>query len=280
MKWDTPPRFDRSQFDGKRPNAVRASRTREGWESTGISFADLGKMHVQRRAKVQERRLPTPRWALNDEQLRELLIVYLEERFYIAPEETEGLTLIERRKLVSWKAEHYLPEKRKLLDKWLLDYHAIATSRNETLSDDEAQNRLCSVNGCQPAYDGDQAREKLAEIDLHNKRIEIQGLDTDIVLTEKGHAKVIAALVYLYYRLGWDSVTVAEQLGLKSPHVRIVLYRLHAAWRKHLSHRHERMGEGVKDPEGNPQGAYSSTGSTIPSLNNTEPLATFFEGAQ
>jgi len=39
---------------------------------------------------------------------------------------------------------------------------------------------------------------------------------------------VVAAVVYLYFRMGYDSVEVAEQLRLKSPHVHQTIWKL--AW--------------------------------------------------
>jgi hypothetical protein len=107
----------------------------------------------------------------------------------------------------------------------------------------------------------DIAREYLAKKKLHDLEIQIQNIDTDLVLTDKGHAEMIAAIVYLYYRLGWDSVTVAEQLSLKPPHIRQVLARLHATWTKSLSHRF-RSNESGKDTAVNPQGAECLSGGT------------------
>lgn len=268
-KWDPQPRFDRSQFDGKRPRAVSGE--------TGIAFSDFARMHVQRRAKVQERRLPTPKWALRDEWLRELLVVYLEERFYVTP--VPETSLQARLKVARLAALSYAPRKRQLLDNMLDYYYKLATIGNTDMSDEEAIETFTTLKyfGGQYPLNADIARGKLAERSLHNLEIEIQNIDTDLVLTDKGHAEVIASLVYLYYRLGWDSVTVAEQLGLKSPHVRIVLYRLHATWRKHLSHREGRIAEEGQDSLENLQGDQGSAG-VAPSSQQYEPLAEIFEG--
>ena len=45
-------------------------------------------------------------------------------------------------------------------------------------------------------------------------------------MTQRGHAELIAALVYLYYRMGYTSVDCAEALTLKPPHCRQILSRL------------------------------------------------------
>src|SRR5438874_2146156 len=74
--------FDRHQFAGRRTRAVSATKTREGWDSTGISFGDLGSMSVKHRNVQWERRLPTPQWAVNDEQLRAVVLRFAEDRLY------------------------------------------------------------------------------------------------------------------------------------------------------------------------------------------------------
>src|SRR5437667_11305349 len=62
------PKFDENQFAGRRAKAVHATKTADDWESTGISFHDLGGMHIQHRKVCHVRRLKTPGWAMNDEQ--------------------------------------------------------------------------------------------------------------------------------------------------------------------------------------------------------------------
>jgi hypothetical protein len=69
------PRFDRTQFAGRRSKAVSAK--------TGISFADFGNMHIHHREVCQERRLKTPTWAVNDLQLRQVVLRFAEDRLYI-----------------------------------------------------------------------------------------------------------------------------------------------------------------------------------------------------
>src|SRR5258708_232347 len=134
MSW-TNPRFDKYAFAGRRTKAISATKTKTGWDSTGIAFADFQQMHVMRREKVQERRLPTPNWAIRDDLLRQLIVVYLEERFYVRPNET--LTLVERLQVARAAAEHYCPMKRQLLEEWLADYHSLCTHGRKDLTDDE-----------------------------------------------------------------------------------------------------------------------------------------------
>ena len=64
------------------------------------------------------------------------------------------------------------------------------------------------------------------------------------ITEHSGGAGFIVSIVYLYYRVGMDSVGVAAELGLKPPHVRMVLWRLHDTWEKMES------SHGVVDCEG------------------------------
>lgn len=276
MSWSQP-KFDKFAFDGRRTKAVSATRTRGGWDTTGLSFGDFSTMHIQRREKVKERRLPTPKWSVRDDMLRELLVVHLEERFYLEP--TAGFTLIERLTTARQRAEYYLPRKRELLRDWLKDYHTLCVSgivgvKAELISDERAIEVFTSLKqiGGQLPLNADVARDYLTKKSLHDLEIQIQNIDTDIVLTERGHAEVIVAIVYLYYRLGWDSVAVAEQLGLKSPHVRQVLARLHSTWSSRLSHVYESSGD-AKD-QANLTSADVSGGAASPPF---EPLSAIFE---
>jgi hypothetical protein len=231
-------------------------------------------MHTLRRARVQERRLPTPKWAIRDEWLRLLLVVYLEERFYCRPAPDLDLTV--RLDLARKSALYYAPRKRELLDQWIDDYHTITQTQLHEFSDDEILEAflgLREIKGQLP-IDVSLARDYLTNKKLHNLEIQIQNIDTDLVLTDKGHAEVIVSVVYLYYRLGWDSVTIAEELGLKSPHVRQVLARLHGTWEQSLSHldKESRKTAGEQDPNGNPQGAADLEGGT-----SSAPSAPFDE---
>jgi hypothetical protein len=268
MSWQEP-RFDKHAFAIRRTKAVS--------QTTGISFQDFSRMHVHRREKVQERRLPTPKWAVRDDYLRELIVTYLEERFYVKPNTV--LFLTERLKIARAAAEHYAPYKRQLLEDWLEDYHSLCVNGRKDLTDQEAITAYVNLRaiGGQLPLDADVAREYLAGKKIHDLEIQIQNIDTDIVLTERGHAEVIAAIVYLYYRLGWDSVTVAEQLQLKSPHVRQVLARLHSTWTASLSHLYPDSGGAGQDQENRQSGDVNGA---TPAPPNEEPLAAFFEDSK
>jgi len=131
--------------------------------------------------------LPTPTWAVNDSALRKLIVAYMEKRAGISP--GKG-TLPERLERARQAALRQHPEMNATLDRLSRKY----------------------VTAKRP-------KRKRA------LQIEIEGLDTTLRISENG-AAVIAAVVYLYYRVGLDSPGIAEVLRLKPPHVRIVLYRM------------------------------------------------------
>src|SRR5438309_8394232 len=68
--------FDRWQFDRPGPHAVSAT--------TRIAWADFARMHVSHRDPFPLRR-PVPEWVLNDEQLREVIVSFLETRAQCGP---------------------------------------------------------------------------------------------------------------------------------------------------------------------------------------------------
>lgn len=148
-------------------------------------------MHVYRREKGRLRRGPSPEWAQNNEQTTELILKFLEARFYTKCEGSNA----ERRQQVEKAAASCLPQMRQALADHVLRYNAAVKSG---------------------------ATEK----ELETIAIEIQNQDTQIVLTERGVPAILSAVVYCYYRLGWDSTAIAEEFGVKPPMVRIWLYRL------------------------------------------------------
>lgn len=154
---------------------------------TCLSFQDYESMHTHTRKQAGERRLPTPEWALNDKLLRERLVAFMEARYQI--QQCTG-TLAKRIKRCRAKA----------------------LARRPALE--------ATVNRLNRAY--------VAETDPARRReleVEIENFDTTVRIMDKGLA-LVAAVVYFYYRCCLDSVAVAEETGIKPPHVRAMLYRL------------------------------------------------------
>jgi hypothetical protein len=190
-----PPAFDKHQFAGRRSRAVSAHYTPEGWETTGISFSDYESMHVNRRERVQERRLDTPSWAVNDEELREVILKFCERRLYLI------------------KGRHHIPN----------------LSQEERLGRIRQFERM-RLKQWERIYQEHLEKYKtLPEKDKATFEIQLRNADMQVHLYRRGNAAMATAIVYLYYRLGYDSVTVAEALHINSPLVRQYLAKLHNA---------------------------------------------------
>lgn len=59
----------------------------------------------------------------------------------------------------------------------------------------------------------------------------IENVDTQICISERG-ASIAVAVLHYYYRLGMDSVGIAQLLHLKPPHIRQLLYRLNCTYKQ------------------------------------------------
>jgi len=186
------PRFDNYQFAGRRQKAVSSE--------TGIAFSDYARMHVHRRERTQERRLPTPSWAVNNTELREVILKFVERRFYLTGS----------RKMSGLTNEQRLARVRNAEMKW-------ADRMGVKLREAIRRYKEEQAAGVDP--------EKLN----NDHYMQIGNLDSQILMARRGNAAIASLVVYLYYRLGWDSVTVAEEIGIKPPHVRQTLARLYNA---------------------------------------------------
>lgn len=186
-------------------HAFAGKRAQAVSTSTGIAYDDYRGMHRYRHKPSGERRLPTPDWALDDTLLRPLIVAYVEDRAAV------GIgpgTLSERLARANEALRQRRPKLNADLDRLSREY----------------------------VYTVDPSRKRDLEID-------IEGLDTCIRVNDRW-AAVLAAIVYLYYRVRLDSVAVGEELGLKPPHVRQVLYRLHQVA--------DRLANGVKPRRAKP----------------------------
>lgn len=156
--------------------------------STCISWADFQTMHVNTQAApFSFRRSETPEWALSDALLREVIVAYLEQRAHI-------------RRITGTTGQR-------------LQY-AAAALRERIPKMNAALDSLC--------------RKYMEETDSARKRalqIEIEGLDSAIRVANRGPS-VLAAVAYLYFRVGLCSADVAAELELKPPHIRQILHRM------------------------------------------------------
>lgn len=159
-----------------------------------IAFSDYQYMHQTRRSVQRGRRLDTPSWATNDRELREVVLRYCERRFYLR---SRG------------KINEVSP---------LTDEQRLARIREKELKwADTAKLILCRMI----------TRQKTDPSDKLD--IQIQNIDSQILIARRGAAAIAVAIVYLYYRLGWDSPEIAQELGIRPPIVRQTLARLHNA---------------------------------------------------
>ncbi|MGH9737329.1 MAG: hypothetical protein ACRD4X_01925 [Candidatus Acidiferrales bacterium] len=174
-------------------------KTRAVSQETRIAWADYGRMHIGGKSQRNGKRDASPAWAFDDTVLRELITLFCERRVflrwgasYAAP---PGTSHVERLRFAQAKEMERLAIKRQWLDR-MIDEHHRATHNGESA-------------------------KRIADLER-----EIQNLDSDLVLTQRGIPTVVVGIVYYYFRLGMNSVEVAEQLQLRPPHVRIIVYRL------------------------------------------------------
>jgi transposase len=185
--------FDPHQFSGRHAYAVS--------KDSHITFNDYSRMSTRQHLQSGERRLPTPAWALDDNLLKNLLVVFIEQRLGIC--NPQG-TLIERREFARQLAIADRPRHAAKLDEL-----------NQRYVDEKK-------NGAPP--------ERLAELGS-----EIEGLDSYIRTTENGGMDLVAAVCYLYHRCKLDSVGVGEELRIKPPHCRQILWRMEQIWKKRFN---------------------------------------------
>lgn len=217
------------QFAGRKQHPVGAHRVVDGWVSTGIAFEDYSRMSTQQHKASGERRLPTPQWSVNDKMLRELLVVFMEERAGFRKQQRGDLHERLARAKVAIIGQR--PRLMNIAAKLCAEYvHLKRVGARPDMGDEELNLSLA-----QPLAFPNMARTYLELKRRRELEIEIEGIDTYLRYTANGGADVVAGIVYLYYRTGLDSVGVGTELGLKPPHVRQTLWRLHDTWKKMVS---------------------------------------------
>jgi hypothetical protein len=182
---------------GSRPQFDRyqfaGRRARAVSQESHISFSDFGSMHISRRAVQQARRLPTPDFAMDDKALGMAALKYLENRFRIFGAHGSNMERLAR---IDETARKNLPWMKRTLKKLLRRYHWWTKWRRKP----------------------QERRDKLA--------VQIAHLDTEIMLLERGVARLVTCAVWLYFRCGWNATEVAEELGLNAPGIRQWLARV------------------------------------------------------
>ncbi len=162
-------------------------------DSTGLDWADACRMGYVGRKLNAGRCGETPRWALNDDSLRKVLVRYVEKR--------AGFKKVQP----GSEAQRLQRSQEKLI--------ARRVSAENVLTNLAREYAALKVSDAD--YGG-----RLREL-----AIEIENLDTTILVNEK-MAGLALRVVHLYYRQGLDSPQVAHEVGLKPPHIRQILSRL------------------------------------------------------
>lgn len=186
--------IDRLAFD---PFQFAGRSSRPVSAKSGIAFEDFARMHsFTPRAPGSGRQKKTPEWAHNNTAFRGLLVYYVERR--------AG----RRKPQTGTHAERLARAKARLAAR---RPGMIATLEN-----------LCHEYVAVKKEDPSSPRvKKLQE--------EIENLDTVLRFNNASDA-MVAGVVMHYYRLGSNSVETAAALGMKPPHVRVILHRLNQVW--------------------------------------------------
>jgi len=168
----------------------------------GLSFDDLSRFQIQhRRSGVGGRRIETPPWALRPELTRMLLVRYLERRVGLRYPQPGT----ERERLD--RAEQQLLKRVPFLQ---------ATLKG-----------LCERLVAGPPYhqsDGKFISRRVLEAEVLNA-------DAQLRIAQRGMAGTILRAIHLYYGAALDSVAVGNELGMRPPACRQLLFRLHATWK-------------------------------------------------
>lgn len=259
-------KYDAHQFAGRHEYPVSARNTLAGWVSTGVAFEDYTRMNTQQRKPSGERRLPTPKWAVNDPMLRTLLVKFTEERAGFR--KAQKGTLLERLERAKVAVIAQRPRLVTVLSGLCKQYVELKQyGKHPELTDEQVLDVAEKVLGAKPLFVSGHplaAREMLAHKRSRELEIEIEGIDTYLRYTANGGADTVAAIVYLYYRAGYDSVGVGAELGLKPPHVRQTLWRLHDTakklWPSQDKDKVASAGEAAITKDANQQPACASSG--------------------
>lgn len=161
--------------------------------STGIAFDDYARMSTQVRKLNAYRRGPAPAWAFNDSKLRAVIVNCIEARSVNSIQKIDR-TGTDVQRLA--RAQARLAGKRANLEARI--------------------DRLCRQYVA-AKNSGEQAAKELAQ--------KVEEVDTQLRLIDNP-AKYYAGVAYHYWRSGLNSVETGQQLGIKPPHVRALLWRM------------------------------------------------------
>jgi hypothetical protein len=173
------------------------SKGLDGSDFYGNSTADRPGMQVAIHKPSGQRRLNTPAWALRNDMLANVIANYCLSR--------AGVRYRDGAFGVGTAAEKLALAK------------TLAARRRKMLV--ERLDGLCS------RYVAEKNKRPQDKAELRSLEINIENLDTSLRFLDN-EAEIAAGVVYHYYHRHVDSVAVGQALGLKAPHVRIMLWRM------------------------------------------------------
>jgi hypothetical protein len=165
-----------------------------------LAWSDMAHLHLQKTSdRKPGRKKATPLWSLQNEKLREVILVYLENRLCVR--DSSG-TYADRLARSRAKALADLPSKQQRLQTWVTEYRGLVHSLKKA----------------------DAAKAKtLQQL--------IQGLDSEIAILPK-LPEVVSSVAFLFHRVLWNSTSVAESLNICAPAVRQLLFRMNKVGKK------------------------------------------------
>jgi hypothetical protein len=176
--------------------------TGEMHSPTNLSFDDIGRCQIKVR-KPAPRQKPIPEYALDNNNMRAVLVRFMERRAF-------GNTVEGRRPMPGSDAQRL----RRATAKMLGDRPRLISLIGK-LSAEYVEGKN---NGASP--------ERLRELES-----EIENTDSQLRLMQNNFPAIVLSVMYRSYRLCEDSVTVAQALNLKPPAVRQLLHRLAQTWK-------------------------------------------------
>jgi DNA-directed RNA polymerase specialized sigma24 family protein len=201
-KTNRSPAFDRYAFENR--------RTRLNPE-TGLDFAGMERLHTLRIPDARKgRRLAVPAWALSDPKLAEVCVLYLEQRFQVKDCSGDLKARLQRcREAAALTAKGT----KSRLERWIRNFRAIRNAQFHE-ADEKTYERLFFTT-----LRGETTKKLLAGVAK-----QVENLDSEVAMLERA-PEIALSVLYLYFRMGFNSPSVAETLNVNPPAVRQIIHR-------------------------------------------------------
>jgi hypothetical protein len=201
-KTNRSPAFDRYAFENR--------RTRPNPES-GLDFAGMQHLHTLRIPDARKgRRLAVPAWALSDTKLAEVCVLYLEQRFQAKDCSGDLKARLQRcREAAALTAKGTKAR----LERWIRNYRAINNARFHE-ADESVYTKLFLST-----LRAESSAKLLAEISK-----QATNLDSEVMMLERA-PEIALSVLYLYFRLGYNSPSISESLTITPVAARQIIHR-------------------------------------------------------